>query len=207
MKKIKKNQFLLFSLIILLFGWGIYFHQFYKVYQMADFFTDSNAAVLVKLVYVFTYYGDLLVPYVVVGFILLNLNMLFLLVTCFISPKETNSHSVLTWIAGGMFLLATTAFMFTSIWPLMSILIVVSLVIAYTLYTVFRKSYEETKNYEEYELIKEAGPFTSEEEAEAFFEEFRDHWSPTFARKNLVLVPKIILVEQAYQLKIHVEYQ
>lgn len=208
MNNIKKNRVLLTSVIILIVTWIIYFYKFYEVYSWADFFTQSNASTIVKVVYIFTYYGDRLVPYLVIGFLLLNLNLLVALVIQFLRERKKEVSSIFLWIAIATYCISVSIFLVTTIWPLMLLLVIASLVISYTLYTVYtKKSVDNMDNYENDELIKEAGPFNSQEEATDFFEEFNHEWKGNFEQRNLLLVPKIIQEEaNIYHVKIHVKY-
>lgn len=209
MKKTKKSHFLLGSLILVISGWGIYLYNFFKVYQEADYYTNPSASALVKLAYVFSYFGDTLVPYVVLGFLLLNVTSLLALVLYFFNREKSSFTSFVFWLTVGVFVLSSVSFLLTILWPLMLILISVTLIIAYVLLTLNNKTYAEDQEvFEDNEQVKEAGPFEQKSEAEAYFKEFSEYWAPIFEKKELTLVPKITCNDnQNYHINIHVVYK
>ena len=91
----------------------------------------------------------------------------------------------------------------------MILLIIVSLVIGYTLYVLYSKTSEgDQLTYDNSEVIKEAGPFQSQAEANIFLKEFCEEWQESFEDRKLLLVSKINNdTMNKYYVTIYVEFK
>ena len=134
MKGTSINSRIVLFVGMLVVSWGLYLYAFREVYQWADFFKGKHTDFLTRLEFTYGEHPSCLVIYSAVGFILLNLTLSLVLRTYFLSLTGSTLNKYFTWLIAHVFVVGAGFLLTTTIWPLMLIMITLSLAIAYVRY-------------------------------------------------------------------------
>lgn len=177
---------------IFLIGWAIYFFFFFQVYNEAVFYVDKEASYIIQLLFLMEYYFGGLFIFFVIGFLLLIANLYNILLYS-IRMNQTKKITqprlpILVFII--FYILCAVGLLVTKLWIIFLLLIVLAITIVYITYAM-TKSQKDNEIYEENEVVKQFGPFSTTEEAKNRAQEFVSYWQEEFKENGYTLISDI----------------
>lgn len=206
LKKLQSYKVIGILLSFISVSWLVLAYFFFEQYMEAIYFVSLDAGIIETNVFVLTYYIKELLPYFILLFILLNITLLMGIIFILIEKNYGWISEKIRLVPFFIFGIAVFFCMTLKIWPILLPLVIITLLIGFIIYTVYKiKTDEITDDFEEYEVIKKEGPFDTQEEAENFYNKFCQYWRLKFSNKGLELNSRIFMGEtKHYYLEIYV---
>ncbi|GGD00599.1 hypothetical protein [Enterococcus wangshanyuanii] len=174
---------------ICLISWVVYLGLFLQLYKEAIFYVDSNAAFIIQLLFLVEYYFSSLFTYFIIGFLLITSN-LYVLLFFHIKSKQNREFNLIRYsliIFLVIFLISVGILLQTKLWPIFLLLVVLAATIVFITYALTKHQEDEVADYGVNEIVKELGPFSTEEIAMENTNNFFDYWQKHFEKTNYVL--------------------
>ncbi len=177
---------------IFLISWLIYFLFFFQLYQEASFYVESGAKYIIQLLFLMEYYFSSLFMYFIIGFLLLvaNLYSILLYSIKMKQEKKTMQLKLPKQVFIGLYILCAGGLLLTKLWVIFLLLIILAATIVYITYAM-TKSQKDNDIYEENEVVKQMGPFSTAEEAQNRAREFVTYWQEEFKENGYTLASDI----------------
>lgn len=180
-------------------AWSLYFLFFNSFYKEAVFYVDKKAGIVIQLLFLTTYYLDVILVYIALAFVLLTIHQL-IIVYFFINEQKklTTNKKVqpIIWLLIFLLIICSIILMANFIWPLFLLTLIFSSTVVYIIYVTTKYMYEDSRNiYENNENIKLEGPFKTKEDAQAYVSEFDNYWKDYFDKKGFFIHSNIELEE------------
>lgn len=206
LKKLQNHKVVGILLSFISISWLLVAYLFFKKYLEAIYFVSLDAGVMETNVFVLNYYIKDLLPYFILIFLLLNLTLLTGVIFLLVERKYGWISEKVMLAPFFIFGIAVIFCMTLKIWLVFLPLIVITLLISFILYSIYKINSDEVADvYEEYEIIKREGPFETELEASNYYTKFYQHWYRKFDEKNYQLHQRIKLDESnKYSVEIYV---
>lgn len=193
MKEIVKRKDLLSSLLLLV-AWGIYFKKFLSFYSKAAFYMNPASYLFDKNLFFIDNYLEPLLPYLLGAYLLLLLNLYLAISSRGRARKQLisagrNDKKGMFFILG-IAVLASVILMCNVLWVITGTVIILAFVTAFVFYSIKTKDEEDLDSYEVNEVVRQAGPFLTEDEVIAYQQNFDSQWAEYFKHKNFNLLSK-----------------
>lgn len=204
--KISKKKIIIFIIVVIVIPWLICDFLFFNTYEKAVFFVSQDSHLIETVVFILNYYLADLLPYFVAIFLLLNITSLTSVYIYILDQRSFESHFKLVALGPVIYVLNALFLLSTKLWPVMLLLIIINLLIAFILYVLFKQNEDELDdNYEDYEIVKIAGPFDTPMKADHYCDKFYHYWEIKFLQKGFKLDYRIVNDEPSqYHVEIYV---
>ncbi|MGM0218053.1 hypothetical protein [Enterococcus sp. AZ126] len=193
----------------LVISWLIYLIFFWNFYHEMYFWVGKDVRYVVQLIFISSFYLTEIMVFTTLYFLLLLASLFLLLFFFFKNIKEFSfgKGALVTIIGFGTIpLLSSISLLATLCWPYFLVMLIASFVIVYITYAITKYLYEDNQEqYTDNECIKEAGPFSQQEEAERYSNEFIAYWAPYFIKRSFNLVSEIKQEDEGYLVEIYTE--
>lgn len=205
LKKLQNHKVVGILLSFISISWLLVAYFFFKKYLEAIYFVSLNAGVMETNVFVLNYYIKDLLPYFILIFLLLNLTLLTGVIFLLVKRKYGWISEKVMLAPFFIFGIAVIFCMTLKIWLVFLPLIVITLLISFILYSIYKISNDDVvSDFEEFEVIKWEGPFESQEEAEKFYDKFCYYWLFKFSNQGFELNSRIYKGElEKYYIEIY----
>lgn len=157
--------------LILLIAWIAYFAYFFKFYQEAIEFGDGETDLLIRILYITNYRLNGLLLCIFISFILIIVSFISILSFYYKNKKllgnsdddsyRKNYRFVRNISTVIMFFILST-YLFNQLWPVLTVVMLLSFIVVFIIWTIVRLSYE-VETDEKEELL-----FASKAEAQEF---------------------------------------
>lgn len=189
----RKYKLYYLSEAIFLVGWLIYFVLFFQLYQEASFYVDQGAKYIIQLLFLMEYYFSNLFMYFIIGFLLLVANLYSIL---FYSIKMKQEKKIIQpklpiQVSIGLYILCVGGLLLTKLWVIFLLLIILAVTIVYITYAMTKSQKDGDTIYEENEVVKQLGSFSTAEEAQSRAQEFVVYWQEEFQENGYTLASDI----------------
>ncbi|WP_086314463.1 hypothetical protein A5821_002034 [Enterococcus sp. 7F3_DIV0205] len=178
---------------VFLISWLIYFVLFFQLYQEASFYVDQGAKYIIQLLFLVEYYFNSLFIYFIMSFLLLVANLYSILLYSIKMKQEKKKiqFKFSMQVFMGLYILCAGALLLTKLWVLFLLLIILAVTVVYITYAMTKSQKDNDTVYEENEVVKQLGSFSTAEEAQSRAQEFATYWQEEFQENGYTLVSDI----------------
>lgn len=193
---------------IFLISWLIYFVLFFQLYNGALFYVDREAKYIIQLLFFMEYYFSSLFIYFIIGFLLFVANLYNILLYSIKMKQENNTiqPKLPIQVFIGLYILCAGGLLLTKLWIIFLLLIILAVTIVFITYAMTKSQKDNDTVYEENEVVKQIGPFSTAKEAQSRAQEFATYWQEEFKEHGYTLVSDIYNeTENEYTVDIYVK--